>query len=210
MTAASFTEKNLPVYCNQLASIEPAFKNIIVNYGYPPFWSRPATFETLVHIILEQQVSLASALAALNKLKEKLRSVIPINLLALSDEEMKACYFSKQKIIYTRHLAHKIESGDLIVDSLAQLDNEEISKQLLQIKGIGHWTVDVFLMMVLHRTDCFPTGDIALINSMKTELNLPKDTSKDVLLDIAEKWKPNRTIAAFLLWHVYLCKRRKN
>lgn len=209
MVAKSFTEQNLPNYCDKLARIEPAFKNIVAKYGYPPFWSRPASFETVIHIILEQQVSLASALSALNKLKERLGNITPAALLALTDEEMKACYFSRQKIIYARHLAETIENGGLDIEALGDMEDAEASRLLLQIKGIGHWTVDVFLMMVLHRTDYFPTGDIALVNSMKTELNLPKETTKDFLLEYAEKWRPYRTIAAFLLWHVYLCKRNK-
>ncbi len=115
----------------------------------------------MVHIILEQQVSLASAKAALNKLKEKIGQVTPKKLLALSDAELKSCYFSRQKIIYTRCLAAAITEKRLSLRVLADKTEEEIRESLISIKGIGHWTVDVFLMMVLHRTDLFPTGDIA-------------------------------------------------
>lgn len=203
------TATNFRSLCDQLAKQETAFKNILTLHGYPPFWKREASFETLIHIILEQQVSLASALAALKKLKEKLSELTPHALLALTDEELKQCYFSRQKIIYARHLAACIQNGTIDIALLRHLSDEEVSKQLQQVKGIGHWTTDVFLMMSLQRADCFPTGDIALVNSMKRELALPLDTSKEHLLTIADNWRPFRTVAAFMLWHAYLSLRRK-
>ena len=88
------------------------------------------------------------------------------------------------------------------------MSEDEIRAKLIAIKGIGHWTIDVYLMMVLHRSDLFPLGDIALVNSMKDVKALPKATSKEELEAIAAKWKPYRTIAAFLLWHAYINKRK--
>lgn len=205
---ASFTIETQPLICDQLALLEPVFQTIIDSFGYPPFWARPANFETLVHIILEQQVSLASALAALKKLQERLGTVTPEGLLRLSDEEMRACYFSRQKAGYARHLAEMVVKKQLDIAGLAEMDNESVSHHLRQVKGIGHWTVDVFLMMVLHRQDCFPLGDIALINSMKYEMGLPASTAKELLLERAASWQPHRTVAAFMLWHSYLCRRK--
>jgi DNA-3-methyladenine glycosylase II len=162
----------------------------------------------MIHIILEQQVSLASAKAALVKLKEKTGAVTARKLLLLSDEELRACYFSRQKIVYARCLANAIESGDLSIKKLQHLPDDEIRTALTQIKGIGNWTVDVFLMMVLHRTDLFPTGDIALMNSVKHVKQLHSQTSKENILELAEAWRPNRTVAAFIFWHAYI--KRKN
>ena len=204
----SFDEFNFHQLCDQLAKKDMHLKNIIKQYGYPPLWSRKPSFETFIHIILEQQVSLASAKAALNKLKERIGTITPKKLLLLSDVELKACYFSRQKIIYARCLAQTIERGELSIKKLQTLSNEEIRITLTQIKGIGNWTVDVFLMMVLHRTDLFPTGDIALMNSVKHIMQLPSHTSKEEILQIAELWRPNRTVAAFLFWHAYI-KRKK-
>jgi DNA-3-methyladenine glycosylase II len=203
-----FSEADLTDACNRLARKDPHIKEIIKQHGYPPFWSRKPSFETLIHIILEQQVSLASAKAALVKLKEKIGAVTPPKLLALSDEELKACYFSRQKIVYARCLANAIESGEISIKKLQHLPDDEVRHTLSQIKGIGNWTVDVFLMMVLHRTDLFPTGDIALMNSVKHIKQLPAHTPKENILELAEAWRPNRTVAAFLFWNAYI-KRKK-
>jgi DNA-3-methyladenine glycosylase II len=203
----SFDAHSLPRICDMLAKKDADLENIIGQYGYPPFWDRKACFETLIHIILEQQVSLASARAALNKLKEKIGPVTPKKLLALSDAELRACYFSRQKIIYARCLAEAIENKKLRVKKLQDLDDGSVRAELTCIKGIGNWTADVFLMMALHRTDLFPTGDIALINSMRYVKQLPHAT-KEALLQIAETWRPYRTVAAYILWHAYI--HRKN
>ena len=181
---------------------------IIEEYGYPLIFSRPANFETLIHIILEQQVSLASAKAALVQLKQKIGVVTAEKILLLTDQELRGCYFSRQKISYAKCLAEEVINGSLIIDELYKKSDEEVSIQLKKIKGIGNWTVDVFLMMALHRCNCFPTGDIALINSIKHVKQLPKETSKEEILQIAEQWQPYRTIAAYILWWAYI--KRKN
>src|ERR1700676_3840090 len=116
-----FTRSNYHAICDELASADPALAGIINSYGYPPFWSRPNTFETLVHIILEQQVSLASALSALNKLKESIQEITPARILLLTDEEMKACYCSRQKSSYIKYLAEAILSGQINLLELEEL-----------------------------------------------------------------------------------------
>ncbi|MGI4021659.1 MAG: DNA-3-methyladenine glycosylase family protein [Janthinobacterium lividum] len=204
----SFTEQNFHQLCDELAGRDASFSTIISDFGYPPFWSRPNTFESLIHIILEQQVSLASALSALQKLKEKTGKISAENLLVLTDEELKACYFSRQKTVYARDLAENLITGKLDLEELAQLPDDEIRQKLIAIKGIGNWTTDIYLMMILHRTDIFPVGDLAAINALKKLQNLPKETSKEKLLQIAEAWKPFRTIATLLLWHEYLSRRK--
>lgn len=201
-----FDEKNFPALCDSLGNQDAALQNVINQYGYPPFWSRIPGFETLIHIILEQQVSLASAKAAMVKLKSRLNTVTPEKLFALSDEELKACYFSRQKISYARHLATALISKHLNLKKLASLPDEDVHLLLKAIPGIGNWTADIYLMMALHRTDCFPLGDIALVNSLKHIKNLPRETSREDLKVITDTWKPYRTIAAYLLWHSYLSK----
>ncbi len=180
--------------------------SIITQYGYPPYWSRPNTFESLVHVILEQQVSLASALSALNKLKEKIQQVTPSRLLLLTDEELKACYFSRQKTTYVRYLAEALLSKQLDLDELEKLSDTEVRTRLTALKGIGNWTVDIYLLMILHRTDVFPVGDLAIINAVKKLKNLPPATTKEDILGLANAWQPYRSIAAMLLWHYYLSK----
>ena len=203
----TFDEKNFEYLCNQLAEKDDDLKLIVDTYGYPPMFARRPTFETLLHIILEQQVSLASAKAALNKLKEKIGTIFPEKLLLLTDMELRACYFSRQKIIYSRDLATAIINKQLNLDELILLPDETVRTELKKIKGIGDWTTDVYMMMAMQRADLFPVGDIALVNSMKVIKYLPEQTGKEVLLSIAEKWRPYRTVAAFLLWHAYIKKR---
>lgn len=204
----SFTQQNLNQLCDELASRDASFTGIISAFGYPPFWSRPNTFESLVHIILEQQVSLASALSALQKLKEKIGIISAESLLILSDEELKACYFSRQKTIYVRHLAENILNENLKLEEFEALPNDKVRTKLTTIKGIGNWTTDIYLIFILHRTDVFPVGDLAVVNALKRVKNLPPETSKERLLQIAEAWKPFRTIATILLWHEYLSRRK--
>jgi DNA-3-methyladenine glycosylase II len=202
-----FSEDDFRTICNQLSKKDKDLGSIIRAHGHPPMWTRPAIFQTLILTILEQQVSLASAYAAFKKLKQKIGYVTPSKILALTNEELRACYFSRQKIIYARELAVAIRSKRLNLKKLSLGTDDEIRSELKKIKGIGDWTVDVYLMHALQRTDLFPLGDIALVNSLKEVKQLPGHTSKEEMLAIAESWRPYRTIAAMILWHAYIQKR---
>ena len=199
-----FTQSTYQPICDKLASMDADLAKIIETYGYPPFWSRRNTFETLVHIILEQQVSLASALSALNKLKARLQELTPARLLLLTNEEMRACYVSRQKSAYIKYLAEALLSGQLNLAGLEKLPDDVIRAKLIAMKGIGHWTADVYLMFVLQHPDVFPIGDLAAINALKRVKNLPGDITKEDILAIVDKWRPYRTISAMVLWHFYL------
>ncbi|MBC7890426.1 MAG: DNA-3-methyladenine glycosylase 2 family protein [Ferruginibacter sp.] len=205
----TFSESSFNIICDHLAKQDPDLQAILDTHQYPPCWQRSASFETLVHIILEQQVSLASAMAALNKLKQKTADITPANLLALSNEELRDCYFSRQKIIYAKHLASAFLNDELNIDALSAMDNDTVRSTLTKIKGIGNWSADVYLMMVLQRCDLFPLGDVALMTSVRETKKLSKDSSKIAIAAIASAWKPYQTIAAFILWHSYLCKRKR-
>jgi DNA-3-methyladenine glycosylase II len=207
---AIFSTDNFHSICDKLVSKDPELKLIIKTYGHPPMWTRPNTFETLIHIILEQQVSLASALAALNKLREKLKKITPAGLLKLTDEELKACYFSRQKTVYARSLATAIQGKQFNLASLEKLPDEEVRAELVALKGIGNWTADVYLMFVLQRADIFPIGDLAAVNALKQIKKMAKDTDREKLLAVTEKWKPYRTVATMILWHYYLSIRVKD
>ncbi|SEA64912.1 DNA-3-methyladenine glycosylase family protein [Pedobacter hartonius] len=205
----TFSSENFHLICDVLASGDADLMFIIQTYGYPPMWTRANTFETLVHIILEQQVSLASALAALNKLREKTTEISPERVLLLTDEELRSCYFSRQKTAYVRSLAEAIVKGQLNLASAEELPDAELRAMLNRLKGIGNWTIDVYLMFVLQRPDIFPVGDLAAVNALKQLKKLPKDTSREELLGIASKWQPYRTVATMILWHYYLSLRVK-
>lgn len=205
----TFDQTNFHQFCNLVGSSDADLQSILDKYGYPPFWSRPNTFESLIHIILEQQVSLASALAALNKLKEKIGEVVPERLLLLTDQELRDCYFSRQKTIYVRHLAESLISGALSLSKMETMDDTSIRYQLKTIKGIGDWTVDIYLIFILHHTDVFPIGDLAAVNSLKKVKGLEAGLSKEEILAVADQFKPHRAIATMLLWHAYLEERKK-
>jgi|SRR5450432_862106 DNA-3-methyladenine glycosylase II len=205
----TFSAVNFHTLCDKLSRKDKDLALVISTNGYPPMWTRPNSFETLVHFILEQQVSLASALAALNKLREKIGVITPEKFLLLSDAELRACYLSRQKTIYTRFLAESIMNGALNLKEMEALPDAEVRQRLNTLKGIGNWTIDVYLMFVLRHTDIFPAGDLAAINALLAVKNLPKDTPREKLLRIAEKWAPYRTIATMILWHYYLLSRKK-
>lgn len=199
-----FSEKNFYRLCDKLGLADEDLGAILKAHGYPPMWVRPNTFETLVHLVLEQQVSLASALSALHKLRDKTGNIIPSEILKLNDEEMKACYVSRQKTSYIRGIANAIEDGSLNIAGLTLLSNDEVREKLTALKGVGNWTADVYLIFVLQRTDIFPIGDIAAVNATKRAKKLTKDIDKESIAKVAELWKPFRTIATMILWHHYL------
>jgi len=204
-----FTRDSFHSFCDKLIATDSDLAAIFNTYGYPPFWNRPNTFETLVHIILEQQVSLASALSALNKLKERLSELTPARLLLLTDEEMRACYVSRQKNSYLKYLAEAILSGQLNLEALQDMPDDEVRARLTALKGIGNWTADIYLVFVLQHPDVFPIGDLAAVNALKRVKNLPADTTREQVLEVAGQWQPYRTIATMLLWHYYLSVPKK-
>jgi len=203
----TFTKENFRFLCDNLAKKDKQLRSVVRQYGYPPMWTRSGTFQTLIHIILEQQVSLASARAALNKLRERIGTVTPKKLLALSDEELKSCYFSRQKTVYAKCLATAIVSREINLRRLTSHEDSEIRQQLKNIKGIGEWTVDVYLIFALQRADVFPLGDLAMVSALKEIKQLPKHVSHDKLLVLADQWRPYRSVATMLLWHYYIQKK---
>jgi DNA-3-methyladenine glycosylase II len=205
----TFSTDNFHHLCDTVGAGDADLKAILDTYGYPPMWTRPNTFESLIHIILEQQVSLASALAALNKLRDKIGKVTPGRLLELTDEELKACYFSRQKTVYARHLALAIQEKRFSLKALERLPNEEVRTRIVALKGLGNWSADIYLMFVLRRADIFPVGDLAAVNALKQVRKLKKQVSVNSLLKIATEWEPYRTVATMILWHYYLSVRKK-
>jgi len=190
----------------QLVSNDKIFPFIIEKYGIPPNWTRPQGFATLSQMILEQQVSLASAKAHFLKLNDYLKEFTPSNVLRLTNEEMRSCQISRQKANYLRALSQSIQNGDIDLEKLPLLNETEIRKQLTSINGIGNWTTDVYLMFCLQSKNIFPVGDIAVVNTMK---ELSGAQTKDEILLHAEKWKPYRSLAVYFLWHYYLKKRNR-
>jgi DNA-3-methyladenine glycosylase II len=200
-----FTRENLQQFYDRVAGKDKDFKAIINEYGYPPVWIRPNSFETLVLTILEQQVSLASAYSAYKKLKERIR-ITPKNLLRLTDEELRNCYLSRQKIVYTRELANAIVNKRISLKKFELFPDDIVRTELKALKGIGDWTVDIYLLHALRRTDVFPAGDLALVNAIKM-VNGIQEITKEELLELSKRWKPYRSIATMLFWHYYIKKK---
>ena len=200
-----FDSTNFHQLCDQVAKKDKDLRKIIKEFDYPPLWTRPNTFETLVLTILEQQVSLASAYAAYKKLKERI-NITAANLITLTDEELRSSYFSRQKIIYVRELASAIISKRIDLKKFEEQENEFVRTELKKLKGIGDWTVDIYLLHSLGRTDIFPVGDLALVNSIKMIKNL-EAVKKEELIELSAKWKPYRSIATMIFWHYYINKK---
>ena len=183
-------------------------KLVVSKFGPPPLWEREEGFKTLIYIILEQQVSLPSAKAAYDILLKKIGSVTYFNFLKLSDVELKLIGFSRQKTSYGRNLADAIITERLNLTELSDLDDAQAKEQLMNIKGIGPWTADIYLMMALGRPDIWPNGDIALASAVQKLRGIASRPSFEELNRMSLKWKPWRAVAARILWHYYLSERK--
>ena len=189
-----------------LSKKDKIFKNIIVQYGIPEIPIRKQGFETLALLILEQQVSIDSAKATYNKLKNQVAVFEPQNLVLLPDEDYSACGVSRQKTRYIKCLAEAILDKTIDLESLSSKPAEIIRQELIKIKGIGNWTIDVYLMFSLQWPDILPLGDIAVVNTIKELLNIHEKPEMEIY---TQKWAPYRSMATFLLWHHYLQKRNR-
>lgn len=176
----------------------------VASYGPPPLWARLPAYATLVHLILEQQVSLASAQAAFDRLSAALSGeVTPAGVLSLDDVQMRAVGFSRQKAGYARDLAAAMLDG-FSLEGLALLPDDEVRRALIAHRGIGRWTADIYLTMCLLRPDIWPRGDLALATAA-VEIGAARQRPTDEELEIvAEGWAPYRAVAARILWHHYL------
>ncbi len=188
-------------------SADRCLARIHAEYGTPPLWDRPEGFATLLQIILEQQVSLASAKACFDKLQACVKDVCPESVLSLSDYELRSVGFSRQKTSYARYLADAVLARRIDLDGLKLLPDPEVKAELIKLKGIGEWTSDIYLLMALLRRDIMPKGDIALHSAWHRVSGESRPRSEE-FLEIAERWRPHRSTAARLLWHFYLSERK--
>ena len=185
---------------------DPVFDGIIKMYGSPTIPRRPQGFATLALLILEQQVSIDSAKAAFAKLKSIAQNFLPAELVHLTDDEFRSAGVSRQKTVYIKGLATAVISQELDLESLHLKSADKIREELIKLKGIGNWTIDIYLMFALEAADILPIGDIAVINTIKEFWNLE---TRDEMLLHAENWAPYRSYATFILWHHYLKKRNR-
>lgn len=209
MNLKPLDEHGLATACLELADMDAIMARVLDKYGVPPLWDRAEGFPTLLHIILEQQVSLASAKACFDKVCFRLGELTAEGLLSLSDSELKSDGFSRQKTTYARHLAEAILEKRLDLAALRTLPDPEAKLELEKLKGVGNWTSDIYLLMAMLRPDIMPKGDLALHEAYRKLTGAEKRPGTDEFIEIAVKWSPHRSAAARLLWHFYLSERKK-
>lgn len=188
-----------------LSTKNPIFQEIIEKYGLPTISKRPQGFETLVLLILEQQVSIDSAKATFLKIKAY-TICSPENMVILSDEEYRSLGVSRQKTKYIKILAEAVLNKELDIESLAIKPAKQVREELIKLKGIGNWTIDIYLMFCLQEPDLIPLGDIAVVNTIKELLHIH---DKNEMETHSQQWSPYRSYATYLLWHYYLNKRNR-
>lgn len=209
MKIKTVNERNIGRVCRELAAADAHLARVHKTYGTPPLWDRPAGFATLLNIILEQQVSLASAKACFDKLTVHLGEVTPDKLLSINDTDLKTIGFSRQKAAYARHLSEAILEKRIDLDGLELLVDADAKAELVKLKGVGEWTSDIYLLMAMLRPDVMPKGDIALHEAYRKLTGADKRPGSDEFVAMAEKWKPYRSVAARLLWHFYLSEKAR-
>lgn len=190
-----------------LSERDADLRGVVERYGPPPLWARRPGFPTLVRIILEQQVSLASADAAYRRLKQATGPVTPRRFLRLDDASLLQIGFSRQKKGYVRLMAEDICSGRLNLAGLAYQDEAAVRATLLKVKGLGEWSIDIYLLMALRRPDAWPKSDLALMRAAQEVKGLEKLPAFLEMEALGEAWRPWRAVAARVLWHYYLSKK---
>jgi DNA-3-methyladenine glycosylase II len=208
MPPEQLTKANLASAAQYLARGDRDLAFILKAYGPPPLWSRKPGFSTLIRIILEQQVSLASAASMYKRLTENIQPFGPERVIELGEPHLKSLGLTRQKTNYCLHLAELINSNTLNLRSLPKMNDEDAKAALMQVKGIGSWSADIYLLMVLRRPDIWPASDLALATAATKLKKVKQRASIEQLLDMAERWRPFRSVAARMLWQYYLAQRR--
>jgi DNA-3-methyladenine glycosylase II len=211
LTNRALTHRSLLAAVDHLAGRDRHLARIVEQFGPPPLWARPRGFPTLVRIILEQQVSLASAASLFGKFETHCAgTVTPARVAALGEPPLLALGFTRQKARYVVGLARGIEDGTVSLEHIARLPDAAAEKALVQIPGVGPWTAGVYLLMALGRPDAWPPGDLGLHKSIAEVHGLGAVPTSDAATEFAERWRPWRAVAARLLWHSYLSRRARH
>jgi DNA-3-methyladenine glycosylase II len=200
------TESTLVEASEQLARRDKDLASILERFGPPPLWARPPGFSTLVKIILEQQVSLASAASIFARLENNIVPFRPARMIELGEAHLKSQGLTRQKTSYCLHLAQSLHDKRLNLSRFAKMGDEEVKAMLMEVKGIGSWSADVYLLMALGRTDIWPATDLALAISITKLKRLKTRPNPNQLSEMAEAWRPFRSVAARMLWQYYLAK----
>ncbi len=190
-----------------LAAEDEHLARLIDRWGLPQFWHREPGFQTLVLLILEQQVSLESGAAMYRRRAGLLGTVSPGNGLSAGDDSLRSIGLTRQKSGYLLGLASQVVEGTIDLDAMESIDVAQARATLVGIKGIGPWTADAYLLSASRRPDMWPVGDRALQVGTGAVLSVTGVPDEEELEIIAEPWRPVRAVAARLIWHAYLSER---
>ena len=200
----ALNEDRLAEAAKVLATLDKDLARILADHGTPPLWARKPGFVTLVRIILEQQVSLASADAMYRRLIDNISPLTPASVLIAGAPHLRSFGVTRQKATYFINVAEAIENGELDLRKLGRQSDEEVLAKLTSVKGIGPWTAKIYLLMALRRPDIWPIGDIALATAFKSMKGRQERPTQAELDGFAKAWRPHRATAARMLWHYYL------
>jgi DNA-3-methyladenine glycosylase II len=206
---ASLTRATLLQGVRELSARDAGLAAIVARHGPPPMWGRPRGFATLARIILEQQVSLASAAAMFARVERELGGVTPAAVRAAGAAGLQALGVTRQKAGYITVLAGCVADGSLPLATLARLPDAEAAEMLVRVPGIGPWTASIYLLMALRRPDVWPPGDLALHKAMARLPGIDAVPSSEQAARWALRWEPWRAVAARILWHGYLSERAR-
>src|SRR5438094_894677 len=188
----------------ELARRDPHLAAVVARHGAPPLWDRPPGFETLVQIILEQQISLSAGRAAYGRLERLAGAVTPESVASLAESDLRSAGLTRQKSSYIRGLAVAIVAGEFDPGGLTAMDDESARTELIKLRGVGAWTADIYLLMALGRADIWPSGDLALVTAMREVKRMRSLPNSDRIGRVTNAWRPWRAVAARVLWHHYL------
>ena len=205
----TLTKESLARAAKVLARRDSDLAAILKDYGPPPLWARKPRFSTLVQIILEQQVSLASAAALFTRLNKSVVPFRPAQMLLLGEPHLKSMGLTRQKTVYCLHLSQLLSEKRLNLNQLSRLSDEDAKARLMKVKGIGSWSADIYLLMALLRQDVWPASDLALAIAVKQLKQMKLRPGSGELNEIGERWRPFRSVAARMLWQYYLAQRKE-
>ena len=203
--ASRLTKETLAAAAENLAARDRHLASIYRIHGAPPMWARRPGFPTLLRIVLEQQVSLVSARAMFARLKSNIDPFTPEAFIGSGDAFLRSLGVTRQKAHYCVQVAHAFRNGQL--DKIVRMNDEDAHAELLSIKGVGPWTANIYLLMALRRPDIWPDGDVALATAVGKLRKVDPRPSFAKLAEIAEAWRPFRSVAARMLWQYYLAER---
>lgn len=193
-----------------LSKRDPHIKKAYKELGLPPLRSRRPGFDSLFKIICAQQVSTSAARAIQNRLNEHGNPLTPEVFLSLNDDDHRQIGLSRQKGLYGRAIAEALVDGKLSLRSVARQDDETAIAMLTELKGIGPWTAEVYLLFALRRPDLWPVDDLGIVVGYQKLKGLPERPTRAEMVDAGEIYRPWRSVAARFMWHVVNSERAKN